>query len=244
MSPDLTLILRDWEYAPGTIQARLAEARDGRSVLQLRVDLGILQMETTGRPDGTRPNGFATYLEYLRHKVDRAERAEKPFVLTEAQCDEADREFVQFYHRRVGWLALREFSRAVADADHTLALMDLVRTHSPNPQYTLAHEQYRGFVLFHRTQAAAAEAVSRDQPEAAIDALRDGLRRIQAFFTEHGLEEQMDEDGMVQQLRMLEKQLRDRHGIEATLNEQLERAIADEDYEVAARLRDALRDRT
>ena len=29
--------------------------------------------------------------------------------------------------------------------------MDFVRDHSPNDEYKLAHEQYRGFVLFHRT---------------------------------------------------------------------------------------------
>src|SRR5205807_8100917 len=32
-------------------------------------------------------------------------------------------------------------------ADHTLAFMDFVRDHSPNEEYTEAHEQYRGFVL-------------------------------------------------------------------------------------------------
>ncbi len=46
------------------------------------------------------------------------------FELDPARCMEIDREFVQFFHRRVAWLALREFDRAVADADHTLALMD------------------------------------------------------------------------------------------------------------------------
>ena len=45
---------------------------------------------------------------------------------------EIDREFVQFFHRRVAWLALREFDRAVADADHTLALMDFSSLHAPD----------------------------------------------------------------------------------------------------------------
>jgi protein-arginine kinase activator protein McsA len=48
---------------------------------------------------------------------------------------------------------------------------------------------------------------------------------------------------MVQQLRKLERSLRELHGIEETLQEQLERAVANEEYETAARLRDALRKR-
>jgi hypothetical protein len=121
--------------------------------------------------------------------------------------------------------------------------MDFARDHAPNDEYRLAHEQYRGFVLFHRTQAAAALAVEGDDPEGAIDAILDGLKRIRAFFAEHDLAEQMEEDGMVQQLRKLERSLRTLHGIEETLREQLDRAIASEDYETAARLRDALRKR-
>lgn len=244
MNSDITGLLNDWAFKPGAVQARLVEADDGRTVLQIRVDLGLLQLESTGRPDGSRPHGFPTYLEYLREKADRAERAERPFVLDDDQCEEADREFVQYYHRRVGWLALREFAKAIADADHTLAFMDFVHNHSPGEQYTLAHEQYRGFVIFHRTQAAAAEAVHRDKPEEAIDAIRDGLERLRKFFAAHGLEEQYDEDGMVKQLRSLEQSLRTLHGIEATLNEQLEQAVANEEYEAAARIRDALRKRS
>jgi UvrB/uvrC motif len=244
MNSDISALLGDWAFNPGAVQARLVEADDGRMVLQIRVDLGLLQLEANGRPDGTRPHGFPTYLDYLREKADRAERAERPFLLDDDQCDEADREFVQFYHRRVGWLALREFAKAIADADHTLAFMDFVRNHSPNEQYTLAHEQYRGFVVFHRTQAAAALAVHEDKPEAAIDAIRDGLERLRKFFAAHGLEEQFEEDGMVKQLRSLEQSLRTLHGIEATLHEQLEQAVANEEYEAAARIRDALRKRS
>lgn len=75
--------------------------------------------------------------------------------MSEEECEEADREFVQYYHRRVCWLALREFDKAVADADHTLAQWTSAKTFSPDDQWTLSHEQYRPFVLFHRTQAAA-----------------------------------------------------------------------------------------
>ena len=243
MKPDIDAVLAGWEYKPGVVQARLVRTRDGRQVIQMRVDLGVLQLESAGRPDGTRPHGHATYFDYLKQRAKVAGRAGEPFVLDEEQCQEADREFVQYYHRRVCWLALRQYGKALRDADHTLAFMDFVRDHSPGADYTQAHEQYRGFVLFHRTQAAALSH-ERKSPESAIDEIRAGLERMRAFYATIGVEDQMEEDGMVQQLRKLEKALRRAHNIEATLQEQLAEAVAREEYETAARLRDALRKRT
>ena len=243
MNQDIDNVLRGWDYKPGVVQARLVKAHDHRQVIQMRVDLGVLQLETEGRPDGTRPHGHATYYEYLLDKARQAQRAGKSFALDEQQSHDADQEFLQFYQRRVCWLALREYARAVRDADHTLTFMDLVKKHSPGEEYTQAHEQYRGLVLYHRTQAASALAVERDNPEQAIDEIRAGLEKLTKFFAEFGMEEQMDEDPMVQQLRKIEATLREQYDIGATLHEQLEQAIAAEDYERAAQLRDQLKRR-
>jgi hypothetical protein len=240
VNQDIDFVLRDWEYKAGVVQARLVDAAGGRQVIQMRVDLGVLQLETDGRPDGARPHGHDTYYDYLHERSRQAQRTGRSFVLSEEESQEADREFLQFYHRRVCWLALREYPRAIRDADHTLTFMDLVKRHSPGEEYTQAHEQYRGFVIFHRTQAASALQVEKNNPEQAVDEVRSGLERLKAFFTEFGIEEQMEEDPMVQHLRKIESTLREQYHIGATLHEQLEQAIADEDYERAAQLRDAL----
>jgi hypothetical protein len=239
VSKDIDEALEGWDFNPGMVQARLVQASDGRQVIQLRIDLGILQLETHDRPDGTRPEGCATYYDVLREYA----RVHPNFVLEEEQCLQADREFVQFYHRRLCWLALHEYSRAVADADHTLAFMDLVRDHSPGEEYTQAHERYRSFVIFHRTQAAAALALEQNNAEAAVDEIRAGLARLQAFFATNQAEEQLEEDGIVKRLREMEQALRQKHQVGATLREQLDSAVAAEDYETAARIRDALRRR-
>ena len=241
MKEDIDQILEGWGYKPGIVQARMVQGNDGRQILQLRVDLGVLQIETSNRPDGAKPHGFSTYFAYLQNQARQAARAGQKFTLSEEQCQEADREFVQFYHRRICWLALRNYERAIQDADHTLAFMDFVRDHSPGEEYTQAHEQYRGFVIFQRTQAAAALAVEQGKFEGAIDEIRAGLDKMQAFFAAYNLEEQMDEDGMVQHLRKIEESLRSEYSIESTLKEQLDQAVAAEDYEKAAQLRDQLR---
>ncbi|HZZ80292.1 MAG TPA: hypothetical protein VFE62_17400, partial [Gemmataceae bacterium] len=143
MNQDIDFILAGWEYKPGMAQARLVQARNGRQVIQLRVDLGVLQIETVGRPDGAKPHGFETYFDYLEEQARLANKAERSFSLSDEQCQEADREFLQYYHRRMCWLALRQFARAIRDADHTLAFMDLVKRHAPSDEYLHAHEHYR-----------------------------------------------------------------------------------------------------
>jgi len=243
MTEDIDAVLKGWDYKSGLVQARLVQARDGRQVIQMRVDLGILQIETTGRPDGARPHGCASYFEYLRRQKQQANKAGRAFALTEEQCEEADREFVQYYHRRVSWLALRAYDRAVADADHTLAFMDFVRDHSPNEDYTQAHEQYRAFVLFQRTQAAAAQAAAKNDPERAIDEISAGIKTLEAIFAAHELSEEIEKNGMIRHLHKMVQSLRQLHGIDATLQERLAQAVANEQYETAAQLRDALRRR-
>ena len=60
---DIDFILREWPSKLGTIAARLVRASDGREVLQMRIEMGLLQMEITGRPDGEHPGGADTCLD-------------------------------------------------------------------------------------------------------------------------------------------------------------------------------------
>ena len=54
---DIGHILKGWEYEAGTINVRRITGNDGQPKLQMRLDLGLLQMEMDGRPDGERPHG-------------------------------------------------------------------------------------------------------------------------------------------------------------------------------------------
>jgi hypothetical protein len=234
---DIDELLHDWPFQPGVISARLVRALGGREVLQMRIEMGLLQMETTHRPDGERPEGADTYLDYL---IQEAVHWGDRFELSEERCFEVDREFLQFYHRRVCWLAIREFERAVADADHTIDLMDFVGDHSPDEPWILSHEQYRPFVLFHRTQAAALARLDEQGAEKAIEEINVGLSRIRQVFERAESGEHFDEDGMVAQLRELQEAIREHYEVGRTLSEQLADAVAAEHYELAARLRDEI----
>jgi len=234
---DIDRLLRQWAYEPGEVSARLVRASDDREVLQMRVEMGILQLEVERRPDGQRPGGADTYFDYL---LGLATHEGEDFELTAEQCTAADREFLQFYHRRICWLALREFRRAARDADHSLAFMDFVRAHSPNEEWTLSHEQYRPFVLFHRTQAAALATLEESTPEAAVAELNRGIERFRDLFVQYEAEDQFEEDELVVRLVELKDTLREQYNIKPTLSEQLAAAVAREEYELAAKIRDEL----
>ena len=239
---DIDHILKRWPFDPLSVNVRLLELSQ-REVLQMRVDMGLLQLEIEGRPDGGRPGGSNTYFELLQKK---AKKNDQEFVLNEVECIEVDREFVQFYHRRVCWLQLKEFQRAVNDADHTLGLMDFCKDHSPDEQWTISHEQYRPFVLYHRTQAAALaklEMETEDCAELAIEEVNAGLELLRKLFEDYEAEDQFEEDERIQRLVEFKNSLKEKYEIGRTLNEQLADAVASENYERAAELRDEIANR-
>ncbi len=238
---DIDELLNQWPFDPFAINVRLLESRQ-RQILQMRVDMGILQMETEGRPDGLTPHGARTYFDYIHMQSLEAES----FELDEQSCLEIDREFVQFYHRRVCWLQLKEFRKAVADADHTLRLMDFCKEFSRDDEWTHNHEQYRPFVIYHRTQAAALSWIEGDvevDTENAIEEVNKGLETLRRIFAEYDAEEQYEEDELVVRLVEFREGVRDRFEIGLTLKERLAEAISNEDYEAAAALRDEMNEK-
>jgi len=230
-------ILVDWPYDPDSVSVRLVDGDDGRELIQMRIEMGLLQLETSGRPDGQKPEGKSTYYDYLRERYNKEEE-ESEFTVDE--CAECDREFVQYYHRRICWLAMREFRKAVRDADHTLRLMDLCRDYSPDEEWTISHEQYRPFVMFHRIQAEALAELDHNGPESAVAAVNDGLERLREIFEDHGVGMAFDENELVERLNEFRETLREKFAVGKTLDEQLAEAIALEEYEKAAELRDKI----
>lgn len=230
-------ILRSWPHVPGEVNARIVKGSDGREVIQLRIEMGVMQLEVKNRPDGTRPGGAETYFDYL---LALAIHEGDDFVLDEEQCAEADREFVQFYQRRICWLALRRYRQAVRDADHSLALMDFVRRCSPSQEWTQSHEQYRPYILFHRTQAAALAELEEKGPESAIEQINEGLERIRQCSHNGENGSPPPESELCDRLVELREQLREHFRVGLTLRERLAEAVAREQYELAAQLRDEI----
>lgn len=231
-------LFASWPYEFGEVVARKVRGADGRPLVQLRIDMGVLQMEATGRPDGVQFSGHPTYFDYMK-SLELSEGID--FELDESRCVQIDREFVQFYHRRIAWLSLGDFDRAVSDSDHTLAMMDFSTQHAPHSEWAEMHEQYRPFVLFHRTQAAALGAIERLDPEVAVVELEDGIALIEEAYQLQGIGiQELTDDEFIGRLRDMKHALEQQYEIEPPLRKQLDEAIAREQYELAAELRDKI----
>src|ERR687883_394689 len=68
-SKDILPLLKGWDYEPGTINVRKIHGADGLPKLQMRLNLGLLQMEMSGRPDGARPHGCESLLDYFEEQL-------------------------------------------------------------------------------------------------------------------------------------------------------------------------------
>ena len=66
MSEDIRPILAGWNFEPDLVQVRIISGDDGTQKIQMRMDLGLLQMEIDGRPDGERPEGYRVIAGALR----------------------------------------------------------------------------------------------------------------------------------------------------------------------------------
>ena len=85
---------------------------------EVRLDLGVLQMEMEGRPDGARPESFESLLDYQKDRLERYSRQSggaEGFVLSRDECRRLREEAVQYYHRYVGLFALSEYAGVVRD---------------------------------------------------------------------------------------------------------------------------------
>ncbi len=246
MNLDLSDLLRDWPHEPGQINVRLIRAADGEEKIQMRVDLGILQMEVTGRPDGLRPNGFDSLLEYYEAQLDEhvsATGEPEGFSLGHDDSRALREEAALYYHRYVSMLVLGEFQGVVRDTQRNLRAIDFIRDFAEHDEDRELLDQFRPYVTMMRARAIASQAVADSEANAALLALDEGITGVRAIFEEWGRAGDADDSHEIQLLHGMRDELVKKlpSSPKAELRERLQRAIETENYELAAILRDELK---
>jgi hypothetical protein len=125
-SVDLRRLLLSWPYDPEQ-DARIVNGDDGRELLQVRTLMGIEQYEMDGRPDGARPHGMESALEYFQKRLEVAKAAgkEAEFGLTPKHCAELFTEGTLYYYRYVRLLQLQDWARTIRDTKTQFARIRL-----------------------------------------------------------------------------------------------------------------------
>jgi tetratricopeptide (TPR) repeat protein len=211
------------------------------------VDLGILQMNAEGRPDGKRPMGHPSLFEFHRgrlHKhVGEHNGGDDGFALKAEDCAKLQVEALQYHHRYICLLQLGDFAGAVRDAERNLEVFAFAAKHAEDEDLAWALQQFQAQALMIHTRARAMQSLDTSDYKAAIEAVEQGVERLREFQRQHGRSGPGDGSAEVASLETWLGELRTQRPL--SRREQLELAMAEalrrEDYEKAAKVRDQIR---
>src|SRR6476659_10949560 len=243
MSLDLNSLLRDWPHEPGAIKVRKIIGLDGREKLQLRIDLGVLQMELAGRPDGPRPHNCESRLVYHQRRAERAEARGETYELSAEQCNDLQQEGIQYYHRYLSLFQINDFPGVIRDTQRNLDLFAFVAEHADREEMIWTFQQFRPYVLMMNTRAKASILLGQGKFAEAIVEIERGREAIADFLQQSNFPELVSKSSEIAFLdEWLEevKSKRPRSKLEI-MEREMETAIAKELYERAAELRDAIK---
>lgn len=243
MSLDLNDLLRDWPHEPGQIKVRKILGADGKEKIQLRIDLGLIQMETSGRPDGQEPHDCESLLEYHIHRAERAEKKGEKFELTEDEVGALQQEGIQYYHRYISLFQLGDHEAVVRDTQRNLDMFVFVDKYAESEELAEGVVQYTPYVLMMNTRARATIELDRDDFGAAIREVEEGMVRIRQFYETGELAEAVENSQELDFLGEWLEEIRARQPLSKLqkMEREMEKAIAREAYERAAELRDQIK---
>jgi hypothetical protein len=245
MSKDLSALMHGWDYNPSEVTVRRILGADGREKIQMRLDLGVLQMEAAGRPDGRRPYGHESLLEY---HLDRKERAEEEgnwsdWSLDSDECAELKQEAMQYYYRYLSLFHLGDYWNVIRDTERNIRVFDLIRDYTLEESDRMSLEQFRPYVLMMNSRARACIALEEKSYDRALQLIETGIENISQFFREIEREDLIDQCREIQFLEEWAERIETNRPVSPAdrLRKELSQAVEQEDYEKAAELRDKIR---
>jgi len=242
---DIRRLLQGWPYDPEKA-ARVVRGDDGREILQVRTPLGLEQLEMPGRPDGARPHGEESELEFQLKRFERAVAAgkEAEFELSSEECAELFSEGTLYYFRYLHLFQLERWAETVRDTARNLRLFDFVHRHAASEEDRNNLEKWRPYIVRMNAVASAMLSLERQDGVEALRILQSAGEQIA------GLEELDDEtfhferERSQKALKELMERVRDVQPVSPLeqLERQLRDAIEEQAFERAAELRDRIRE--
>lgn len=183
MERDLVQVIDGWDYDPKDLGKNVRRIRgiDGRDKLQMRTELGLSQMELEGRPDGKRPAGFPSVLDWVRHRMEEHRKkglSLAVFRLSEADVERLHWESLQYQLRVTCWLALGDHAGVSRDVEHNLAAAEILSCHAPDERTRAQFRQLLPPLILERTRAKVFLHASRGEVAGAAREIEQAIRRI------------------------------------------------------------------
>lgn len=245
MDSDITRLLEDWTFDPEA-NVRKIEGEDGIEKIQVRVDQGafqgILQLNLDGRPDGKRPYDTDYVLDHYE-ELSRQEGAGS-FELDAEACKELFDESARIYGRYVFLLQIKEYDRVIDDTERNMRLFRFVNRHAATEEDRNNLQKWWPYILRIHATARAMQATDGDDYEEALQILADTRQQIETLSEVEAEEFFAEKERSLEALDELVDELAGKRPLSQReqLEKDLQMAIANENFEQAARLRDQLRD--
>ena len=241
---DLRKFLANWPYDPDN-DARVIHGEGGREILQVRTPLGLEQYELEGRPDGSRPHGMESALDYHLERLDsaRKEQREGEFELNETECAELFNEGTLYYLRYLRLFQLRDWARTARDTTRNLRVFDLVHRYAQREEDQQYLEKWRPYILRMQAISEAMIALEEDAHHRAEQILLNAIEAIELLPELNDETFGFERERSLAALRDLVKQVEKKKPVTEleSLEQQLRRAIEEQEFELAAQLRDRIR---
>ena len=247
MNWDISHILSDWDFEPGEAMVRKLIGKDGIEKIQMRIDLGILQMNAEGRPDGKLPFGKASFFDHLRDKLETFEAEndgdDEGFQLESKECQKLQQEAIQYHHRYICYFQLEDYANVVRDTERNLDAIAFATDYSHSEENIWNLRQLTPQLLMMRTRATAAQFLALEKHNTAIRNVEEGLDQLQEFYDSVSRPDLAEESGEMQALETWLQELKEQRPMSERekLEIELSEAIKQENFEKAAEVRDQIK---
>jgi hypothetical protein len=244
---DISRLLKAWEFNPTQPMVRRFKGTDGAEKIQLRLDLGLLQMNTCGRPDGKRPFNHESLLDHYQTELARHVRthegSDEGFALKAEDCAQLQLEAIQYHHRYLCLFQLGDFAGVIRDTDRNLEVFDFLHRYAEDDEAVWGLQHLRPQLMMIRTRALGNQLLKDGRLVRAAKQVETGIAEIRKFIRENDLSDLGEGCEEIDTLEAWLKEIQTQRPL--SRREKLEKAMREavqrEDYEKAAHLRDALR---
>lgn len=257
MRPDISDYLAEWPYDKDN-DTRVIKGKDGKGKIQIRSEFGMSQFEIDGRPDGKRPFGKESLLEYYVGKLEAYKRIngiDIGFSLDSEVCEALGEESALIQQRYSGLMKLKDFERAARDTEHNLKIFDLMETYGEKNEDRLYFEAWRPRLIRANRDAKIQLCIQHEDYDKALEYANEAIRtlndlnplfiqlssipvlKLHPVFAKR-LEEALELfRRYIPKIRKMKKENKPET---EKKKDRLREAVAREDFETAARLRDEI----
>lgn len=233
LEDDISPILGRWEFSDGIPRVRFLDGIGENRRIQIRLEAGIMQFELQGRPDGKHPEGAESWLEFWTASTEK---------LVQNECEILRGEILLYHQRAAAFLMLEDFASVVRDCDRNLFAIDFVWSRATRGADLQPFDAIRIATVLLRTRAEASMCIRIRDTQGALAAIDRGLANLHGGAgSSHRLSE--DDSSEASTLRAMRDALVPKlpSSQRVDLESRLKHALRMENYELAAILRNELR---